>query len=155
MLDMFRWQSWSVRQDFGAWLLFNSTFTSQSQNKRRLRRLFHPFVRHGIMLDLPWWWSWPLRQASSAWLLLQRRRCGLRLSCIVDYARRKSIEIIDYPDFILPWIKCQNCKQWYEDKLMIDLLNECRQLVDEQYPGINWRHLPVQKQFLGARDLGQ
>jgi hypothetical protein len=72
------------------------------------------------------------------------------VSCIVDYARRKSREAADPVEFVVPWARCENCKQRHENQLRIDLLDEFKRFVDEQYPGSNWRHLAVQNQFLGA-----
>jgi hypothetical protein len=37
------------------------------------------------------------------------------VSCLVEYARRKSMEVDDDPmDFIVPWTNCPNCKQGYQ-----------------------------------------
>jgi hypothetical protein len=72
------------------------------------------------------------------------------ISCIVDYARRKSIEADDWLEFGKPWIVCEHCKQKHENQLRIDLLDEFKRFVDEQYPVCNWRHLEVQNQFLMA-----
>jgi hypothetical protein len=72
------------------------------------------------------------------------------VSCIVEYARRKSIEGAGPSDFINLWGKCEHCKQRHENQLRIDLLNESKRFVDEQYPRYNWRHLVVQNQLLMA-----
>jgi hypothetical protein len=71
------------------------------------------------------------------------------VSCIVDYARRKSSKAsnqddFDPDDFIVPWNACENCKKSYQNQLSIDLLDECKQFTDEQYPECSWRHLAVQ-----------
>jgi hypothetical protein len=71
------------------------------------------------------------------------------VSCVVEYARRKSSEA-DYPaDFIDPWNRCEHCKHDYQNELRIDLLDEFKRFVDEQYPCYNWRHLAVQNQLVG------
>jgi hypothetical protein len=72
------------------------------------------------------------------------------ISCIVDYARRKSIEADDWLEFGKPWIVCEHCKQKHENQLRIDLLDEFKRFVDERSPGCNWRHLAVQNQWLMA-----
>jgi hypothetical protein len=66
------------------------------------------------------------------------------VSCVVDYARRKSSEAENPDDFIAPWMVCENCTQGHQNQLSVDLVDECKQFTDEQYPECSWRHLAVQ-----------
>jgi hypothetical protein len=100
---------------------------------------------------------------ASCWICLDDRADQYGKSpvsdCSCDYARRKSIEVDDrsqtHPnDFILSWSICEHCKQLYEKQLRVDLLYECKQFVDEQYPECGWRHLAVQNVMLFAVLIG-
>jgi hypothetical protein len=71
----------------------------------------------------------------------------------VSYAQRKSIEADD-DDFIAPWAYCPTCKKGYRHQLQIDLSDELKLFVDEQYPECGWRHLDVQIIMLGTLTPG-
>jgi hypothetical protein len=75
------------------------------------------------------------------------------ISCIVDHARRKSNDA-DNPnepiEFSLPWMNCPTCKQSYQHQLRIDLSDEFKLFVDEQFPECGWRHLALQIALLAT-----
>jgi hypothetical protein len=76
------------------------------------------------------------------------------VSCIVEYARRKSIEEKEIIKFVAPWTSCENCKQNHLNQLGISLLVELERFVEEQYPGCNWRRLAVQRLLLAEIHTG-
>jgi hypothetical protein len=79
----------------------------------------------------------------------------VHVSCLVDYARRKTREFDDASvDFVAPWMNCPNCKQRYQQQLQIDLSDEFKQSVEEQYPECGWRLLMAQNTMLGTVTAG-
>jgi hypothetical protein len=76
-----------------------------------------------------------------------------RALSIVEYARRKSTAVTDSPmDFMSPWVFCLNCTQYYQHQQRIDLNDEFKWFVDEQYPECGWRHRAVQNTEYNAYD---
>jgi hypothetical protein len=49
---------------------------------------------------------------------------------------------------------CPTCKQNYQRQVRIDLADELKRFVDEQYPECGWRHLDVQTQLLATITKG-
>jgi hypothetical protein len=49
-----------------------------------------------------------------------------------------------------PWLECPSCKQLFQHQLQIDLSDELKRFVDEQYPECRWRHLVVHSVILGT-----
>jgi hypothetical protein len=57
------------------------------------------------------------------------------VSCIVEYARRKSSEVFEkIDDFVAPWTYCPTCKKGYQRQLQIDLCDEFKLFVEDEYP---------------------
>ena len=85
--------------------------------------------------------------------LLPLRDCSCRgdtgagyahLSCLVQYAQTKSLEVSNNPSqsgnlekFFEAWEKCPNCEQSYQHQLVIDLADSLLKFMDENYGEYN------------------
>jgi hypothetical protein len=66
------------------------------------------------------------------------------ISCIVEYATRKSLENRNYisiQDFQAPWFECPNCNQSYHGPLRDELSGKFKEFAENQYPEFDWRRL--------------
>lgn len=79
------------------------------------------------------------------------------VSCIAEYAQRKTMEIIerghdDGPDdYIKPWRQCPNCKQSYQPKVGKYLAVEYERFVESEYTELDYRRLMAYCMMLGYR----
>jgi hypothetical protein len=79
------------------------------------------------------------------------------ISCIVEYATRKSSENRNYtsiPEFRVPWTECPNCKQMYSGQLRCELQVKFAEFTENRYPEFDCRRLLAYLNMLGP-ELGR
>jgi hypothetical protein len=75
------------------------------------------------------------------------------ISCIVEYATRKSLENSDNNNYVelgVPWMKCPNCNQCYTGQLRDELVGKFVEFTENQYSDHDWHRLPAYGQMLGT-----
>jgi hypothetical protein len=66
------------------------------------------------------------------------------ISCIVEYATRKSLEDrnnSNRQDFQAPWVECPNCNQHYNGQLKRELIDKFVKFVEDKHSEFDWRRL--------------